>query len=211
MRRPCFPAAHALRPHNRPPCPLQTAIMAAAELYLSYGDALLPHTDVGGQAKPLTSLLAQLLLKCGSGDKKFVVDEAQRALGVLGDSLAPAALLPLLLPYAEAHKNPKVRGKAGGAVAAAAARLDAAGVAAFGLPRLLQAASKLVTGACGWVGGGGWCCVRQQLGVLQLLHPLMLPAPLAPTPPPSSLPLSPTPRRRVQTTRPTRGTAPSAS
>ncbi len=39
---------------------LQTAIMAVADLYQSYGDALLPHTDVGGQAKPLTSLLAQV-------------------------------------------------------------------------------------------------------------------------------------------------------
>ena len=39
---------------------VQTAIMAVADLYQSYGDALLPHTDVGGQAKPLTSLLAQV-------------------------------------------------------------------------------------------------------------------------------------------------------
>ena len=38
----------------------QTAIMAVADLYLSYGDTLLPLTDVGGQAKPLTSLLAQV-------------------------------------------------------------------------------------------------------------------------------------------------------
>lgn len=65
------------------------------------------------------------------------------------DSLSPAESLGLLLPYAEQHKNPKVRGKAGGAAAAAVARLDAAGVAAYGLPRLLQAASKLVTGASG--------------------------------------------------------------
>lgn len=38
----------------------QTAIMAVADLFQQYGDALLPHTDVGGQAKPLTSLLAQV-------------------------------------------------------------------------------------------------------------------------------------------------------
>ena len=40
-------------------CP-QTAIMAVADLYQRYGDALLPATDVGGAAKPLTSLLAQV-------------------------------------------------------------------------------------------------------------------------------------------------------
>ncbi len=41
-------------------CLLQTAIMATADLYLTYGDALLPLTDVGGQAKPMTSMLAQV-------------------------------------------------------------------------------------------------------------------------------------------------------
>lgn len=64
------------------------------------------------------------------------------------DSLNPAESLALLLPYAEQHKNPKVRGKAGGAAAAAVARMEPAAVAAYGLPRLLQAAGKLVTGAC---------------------------------------------------------------
>ncbi|KAI7837337.1 hypothetical protein COHA_008852 [Chlorella ohadii] len=123
----------------------KTAIMAVADLYQSYGDALLPHTDVGGQAKPLTSLLAQILLKCSSNDKKFVIEEAQRALQVIIDSLNPAESLALLLPYAEQHKNPKVRGKAGGAAAAAVARMEPAAVAAYGLPRLLQAAGKLVT------------------------------------------------------------------
>jgi hypothetical protein len=34
--------------------------MAVADLYLTFGAALLPHTDVGGQLKPLTSLLAQV-------------------------------------------------------------------------------------------------------------------------------------------------------
>ena len=103
FRRSC--ASGALLPHARPsgklfavdapcsPLPLQTAIMAVADLYLSYGDALLPHTDVGGQAKPLTSLLAQVLLKASSNDKKFVIEEAQRALQVgLGGQLLRAAL-----------------------------------------------------------------------------------------------------------------------
>ena len=34
--------------------------MAVADLYLTFGAVLLPHTDVGAQAKPLTSLLAQV-------------------------------------------------------------------------------------------------------------------------------------------------------
>ena len=59
------------------------------------------------------------------------------------DSLDPAQLLPLLIPYADIHKNPKVRGKASGAVAGAVGRMAPAELAAFGLPRLLQLAGKL--------------------------------------------------------------------
>ena len=158
-------------PLRRPSLLAQTAIMAVCDLYEEYGEALLPLTDVGGQAKPLTSLLAQvqwcymlsahqgkhcsaprsrqqattrdvvdrtglpvrhrcsplthapnlpylarqqLLLKCASNDKKFVLEEAQRALHTMVASLAPGDLLPLLLPYAEVHKNPKARGRDAG-------------------------------------------------------------------------------------------------
>lgn len=54
--------------------------MTANDLYISYGDALLPLSDIGGPAKPLTSMLAQLLTKAASNEKKFVVEEAQRAM-----------------------------------------------------------------------------------------------------------------------------------
>lgn len=57
-------------------------------------------------------------------------------------ALSPLPLIDLLLPYASEHKNPKVRGKAGGALAASAARLPPA---ALDLPRLLPVAGKLVT------------------------------------------------------------------
>lgn len=70
--------------HLHTPVPPQTAIMAVADVYTTYGDLLLPHTDVGGQLKPTTSLLAQMLLKCSSNDKKFVIEEAQRAMQVRG-------------------------------------------------------------------------------------------------------------------------------
>jgi hypothetical protein len=163
--------------------------MAVADLYTAYGDALLPYTDVGGALRPATSLLAQLLLKVASNDKKFVVEEAQRALQVKGaqlwvwrgagrraavvvwhaaplhrlaspptmpflsmppwqvlvESLTPAELLPLLLPYADTHKNPRVRGKAGTALADAVARMRPADVLAFGHAALLKVAGKMVT------------------------------------------------------------------
>jgi hypothetical protein len=175
--------------------------MGVVDLYSTYGTALLPLTDVGGQQKPASSLLAQLLLKCSSNDKKFVIEEAQRALQVwltpeaagrglrhllaaaactadlgrgnvpfaaegllawlmarLADmacavlclqvmvaSLAASEMLRMLLPYADTHKNPKVRGKAAGAVAEAVARMRPTDLLAFGHPQLLKVAGKLVT------------------------------------------------------------------
>ncbi|KAL4859361.1 DNA-directed RNA polymerase I subunit 2 [Chlorella vulgaris] len=123
----------------------KTAVMGVVDLYNTYGTALLPLTDVGGQLKPASSLLAQLLLKCSSNDKKFVIEEAQRALQVMVASLTASEMLRMLLPYADTHKNPKVRGKAAGAVAEAVARMQPTDLLAFGHPQLLKVAGKLVT------------------------------------------------------------------
>ena len=67
----------------------------------------MPLLDTGGITQPGKSLLAQLLLKAGSSDKKFVIEEAQRALETIASSMDAPAILGRLLPYA-AHKNPKV-------------------------------------------------------------------------------------------------------
>lgn len=81
--------------------------MCVGDLFAAHGSRLLPLVDIGGATQPAKSMLAQLLLKAGSNDKKFVLDEVQRALGVMATSMDPSALLGRLLPYA-AHKNPKV-------------------------------------------------------------------------------------------------------
>ena len=81
--------------------------MCVGDLFGEHGSRLLPLVDTGGATQPAKSMLAQLLLKAGSNDKKFVLDEVQRALGVMASSMDPPALLGRLLPYA-AHKNPKV-------------------------------------------------------------------------------------------------------
>lgn len=44
-------------------CVLQTAIMAAADMFTCLRDEMLPHMDMGGPEQPGGSLLAQLLLK----------------------------------------------------------------------------------------------------------------------------------------------------
>jgi len=86
---------------------LQSAIMAVADIVEAFGDDVLPHLDVGGVGNPGDSLLYQLLLKGSSNDKRFVIEEAKRALALTAGCIAPMPLLDLLLPYA-AHKSPKV-------------------------------------------------------------------------------------------------------
>jgi hypothetical protein len=84
------------------------AILAAADLFSGLQDAMLPYMDRGGASSPANSLLAQLLLKGGSNDKRFVIDEVQRALDIMTQHINAAKLMEMLLPYA-AHKGPKVR------------------------------------------------------------------------------------------------------
>ena len=88
-------------------CYLQAAIMCAGDLTAAHGARMLPLLDTGGMTQPGKSLLAQLLLKAGSNDKKFVIEEAQHALDTIASSMDAPAILGRLLPYA-AHKNPKV-------------------------------------------------------------------------------------------------------
>jgi hypothetical protein len=125
----------------------KTAILTVADMYAAYGDEMLPVTDVGGPAKPLESMLAQLLTKAASNEKKFVVDEAIKTLETVVDSCSPEPLVTILIPYTE-HKNPKVRGKSCGLLALAVSKLassSSSAIAEFGLGKLLCVAAKLVT------------------------------------------------------------------
>lgn len=122
----------------------KTAIMTARDLFLSSAPAMLPLCDVGGASQPMNSLLAQLLLKAASNDKKFVIEEAQRALSTMADALPPTDFSALLRPYTE-HKNPKVRGKAAAVVAASLGRMQPAELAACGLEGVLNLAARLIS------------------------------------------------------------------
>jgi hypothetical protein len=123
----------------------KTAIMTLRDFYLACPAAMLPLTDVGGPAVPVNSALAQLLLKVASNDKKFVIEEAQRALVTATDVLPSVDFLELLKPYVLDHKNMKVRGKAAAVVAVCVGRLSAAEAHAYGLESLLTAAARLIT------------------------------------------------------------------
>lgn len=122
----------------------KTAIMTLRDLYLTCAEEMLPLTDIGGPAQPLTSALAQLLLKAASNDKKFVIEEAQRTIITMAENLPPVGFLTLLIPYTE-HKNPKVRGKTATVVAACVERLSPSDIHAFGFKVMLTTTSKLIT------------------------------------------------------------------
>ncbi|KAL0388785.1 UNVERIFIED_CONTAM: hypothetical protein Sradi_2760300 [Sesamum radiatum] len=79
----------------------KTSIMAAADIFMAFGEKLLDSTS---------SDLLQLLLKA-SQDKKFVCEEADRALLAMVEAMAPLPLLHKLGLYV-GHTNLRVRAKA---------------------------------------------------------------------------------------------------
>ncbi|CAM8947977.1 unnamed protein product [Rhodiola kirilowii] len=86
----------------------KTSIMAAADIFSAYADTLL--LDETLTAESFDRLLLQLLLKA-SQDKKFVCEEADRALKSMVVSMNPLPLLHKLQKYVN-HTNLRIRAKA---------------------------------------------------------------------------------------------------
>lgn len=83
----------------------KTSIMAASDIFSAFGDKLLDSTS-----DALDNLVLQLLMKA-SQDKKFVCEEADRALNTMVESITPLPLLQKLKTYVK-HTNPRIRAKA---------------------------------------------------------------------------------------------------
>ncbi|KAJ7537580.1 hypothetical protein O6H91_11G012400 [Diphasiastrum complanatum] len=107
----------------------KTAIMTSADLLKSYPDKLLEILD---------PLLLQLLLKA-SQDKKFVCEEAEKALFGMTTWITPNPLLQKLQPYVT-HRNPRVRAKVAMCISKSVSRLGADGIKDYGLEPLIQLA-----------------------------------------------------------------------
>ena len=81
-------------------------LMCISDMVITFGDEVMPLLDEGGAEKPAGSVLNQLLLKATSNDKRFVVDEATRALEIITEHVSCATLdnmqgacsLPMWLP-----------------------------------------------------------------------------------------------------------------
>ncbi|KAL5983778.1 hypothetical protein ACLOJK_017870 [Asimina triloba] len=83
----------------------KTSIMASTDTFQAFGHLLLSSSSVVA----VDNLLLQLLLKA-SQDKKFVCEEAEKALQAMTSSVPPIPLLQKLQAYV-GHANLKVRAK----------------------------------------------------------------------------------------------------
>ncbi|KAJ6904347.1 hypothetical protein NC651_021465 [Populus alba x Populus x berolinensis] len=86
--------------------------------------------------------LLQLLLKA-SQDKRFVCEEADRALNAMLKSVTPLPLLNKLRPYVS-HSNPRVRAKAAITISKSVSKMGLEGMNEFGLVSLVQMAADLL-------------------------------------------------------------------
>ncbi|XP_014500331.1 TOG array regulator of axonemal microtubules protein 1 isoform X2 [Vigna radiata var. radiata] len=116
----------------------KTAIMAAADIFNAFGDKLLdPETS-----DAVDGLLLQLLLKA-SQDKRFVCEEADRALGSMVSSMTPLPLLQKLRVYVS-HKNLRVRAKAAASLSTCVSKMGLEEMEQFGLAELIEVAADLL-------------------------------------------------------------------
>ncbi|XAR48697.1 hypothetical protein NMG60_11031596 [Bertholletia excelsa] len=116
----------------------KTSIMASADVFNAFGDKLLEGPTSG----VFEQLLLQLLLKA-SQDKRFVCEEADRALNSMVGSMTPLPLLHRLRAYVT-HANLRVRAKTAVSIFHCASKMDLEAMEEYGLVALVQVAGDLL-------------------------------------------------------------------
>ncbi|KAJ8509741.1 hypothetical protein OPV22_000175 [Ensete ventricosum] len=117
----------------------KTSIMASADIFHCFGHLLLFTTEKNSFGQ----LLLQLLLKA-SQDKRFLCDEAEKALEKMAVSVSPLPLLKELQSYVH-HANHRVRAKAAVAMSKCVSKMGIEVMKGFGLTTLLQVAAELLS------------------------------------------------------------------
>ncbi|CAL5337856.1 unnamed protein product [Camellia sinensis] len=117
----------------------KTSIMASSDIFSAFGDQLLLEPTT---SDPFDHLLLQLLLKA-SQDKRFVCEEADKALKAMVGSMTP---LPLLqkLGASVSHSNLRIRAKAAISMSHCASKMGIGAIEEFGLVSLVQLAADLL-------------------------------------------------------------------
>ncbi|KAL6970289.1 hypothetical protein U1Q18_029988 [Sarracenia purpurea var. burkii] len=117
----------------------KTSIMASSDVFNAFGDKLLLQSTT---SDAFHHLLLQLLLKA-SQDKRFVCEEADRALKAMVESMAPLPVLHKLRAYVS-HPNLRVRAKAAISMSHCASKMGPEAMEEFGLVQLVQVAADLL-------------------------------------------------------------------
>ncbi|XP_050216754.1 uncharacterized protein LOC126667739 [Mercurialis annua] len=115
----------------------KTSIMASSDIFNVFGDKLFDSTT-----DAFDNLLLQLLFKA-SQDKKFVCEEADRALNVMVKSMTHLPLLHKLRAYVR-HTNLRVRAKVAVGISNCVSDMDIEAMKEFGLAALVQIAADLL-------------------------------------------------------------------
>jgi hypothetical protein len=113
----------------------KTSIMTCSDIFTAYGEKLLE----GPHLKSMDDLLLQLLMKA-SQDKKFVCEEAEKALNTMVNSVARLPLLRKLQSYVR-HSNPRVRAKAAVSTSNCVSKMEVNEMEEFGMILLAQMAA----------------------------------------------------------------------
>ncbi|WOL10332.1 protein FAM179A-like [Canna indica] len=114
----------------------KTSIMASTDIFHSFGHLLLSTIEDNS----FDQLLLQLLLKA-SQDKKFICEEAEKALEKMAVTMSPIPLLEKLQSYAN-HANLRVRAKAAVAMSKCVSKMSIEVIKEFGFATLLQVAAE---------------------------------------------------------------------
>ncbi|XP_016485487.1 uncharacterized protein LOC107805902 [Nicotiana tabacum] len=116
----------------------KTSVMASADIFKAFGDKLFesPISDA------FENVLLQLLLKA-SQDKKFVCEEADKALEAMVESMTPLPLLHKLHTYVK-HSNMRIRAKAAVSISDCISKMERNGMEEFGFVSLVQIAVNLL-------------------------------------------------------------------
>ncbi|XP_023540087.1 TOG array regulator of axonemal microtubules protein 2 [Cucurbita pepo subsp. pepo] len=117
---------------------IKTSIMASSDIFNAFGDQLLETSTTNA----FDQLLLQLLLKA-SQDKKFVCEEADKALKALVKSMTALPLLQKLKPYVS-HSNLRVRAKAAIPISNCVSMMGLEEMNQYGIVPLLQMAADLL-------------------------------------------------------------------
>ncbi|RID50073.1 hypothetical protein BRARA_H00826 [Brassica rapa] len=113
----------------------KTSIMACSDIFIAFGEKLT-------LLKTMDDLLLQLLMKA-SQDKKFVCEEADKALNTMVNSVSRLSLLRKLKTYVR-HSNPRVRAKAAVSTSNCVSKMEVNEMEEFGMVVIAQMAADLL-------------------------------------------------------------------